>query len=310
MSTPTPTLDHAVGFAQPRATLAPAALRTVGGRVSFWRELNPARIAQNLWIRRGVLWQFTKREFSSRHRGSALGIVWALLQPLIMLGVYTFVFAVIWGAKWGPASEGAKADTLAFAFAVFAALIVWEVFSSAVAAAPTLVVSQPNFVKKVVFPLEVLPLSVTASGALYACISTGVLIAGLLIARRGVPLTALALPLALIPALLLAAGTAMIIAALGVFLRDIRMIVQGLLLQILFFLTPIFYPVERVPAWLRPALAANPMATLVDTSRRVLVFGQAPDWPALAIAWVVALVVFCVGWAFFAKSKRGFADVL
>jgi lipopolysaccharide transport system permease protein len=274
--------------------------------------LNPFRAASDLWEMRGLLGQFTARLLSERHRGSYLGLLWAILHPLLMLGVYTFVFAVVWQAKWGGTVGNDKGS---FALTLFAGLLIFDVFSAGVAPAPGLIVENPNYVKKVVFPLEVLPIAAVASSLALGSVGLCVLLLGKAIMGGGesgprVSPTLYMFPLLLPGLLALTAGVTLFLASLGVFLRDIRPLVQGLVLQVLFFMTPIFYPVERVPEWLRGVLAWNPLAVYVEAGRRTLVEGRAPDWPALAIITLVSLAVFQFGFAFFMKSKRGFADVL
>lgn len=273
-------------------------------------------MAADLWGRRALIWQFALRSVGERNRGSHLGLLWTVLQPLLMLGVYTFVFAVVWQAKWGLGEGGA--GTSSFALTVFAGLLLFEVFGASVGQAPSLVVSNPNYVKKVVFPLEVLPVASVVAATLLAGISVCVLLTSKALLGAGafggegarVSATLYMFPLVLPALVSLAAGVSMALAAVGVFLRDIRPLVQGMLLQVLFFMTPIFYPIERVPGAFRAVLAWNPLAVVVESGRRTLVMGRAPDWFALGVVTLAGLVVLQVGYAVFMKSKRGFADVL
>jgi lipopolysaccharide transport system permease protein len=296
-----------MGYCEERQEQVGPALRAVGSREPIARLLSPLHAAANLWKHRGILGAFTARGVRERHRGSALGLVWAVVQPLVMLAVYTFVFAMVWRTRWG---VEAGESTGRFALTVFAGLVVWEVFAGSVGAAAGLIVGNPNFVKKVVFPLEVLPLAHLGATVVFALISVVVLVIGTAVVGDGVSRTLWAFPAVLLTAVVLSAGVTLLVAALGVFLRDIRVIVQGLLLQVLFFMTPIFYPVDRVPDGFRAVIEASPMATIVESARRTLVFGTAPDWAELGAAGLIALVVFQCGWAFFHKAKRGFADVL
>lgn len=302
---------------QPGLTEHHAALREVGARAGLWSLLNPAAMAVTLWERRSLLWQFAKRDVVARNRGSVLGVFWTLLQPLVMLAVYTFVFAIVWEAKWdgAPALDGKGgevAEKATFALSLFAGLLLFEVFASTVNAAPLMIVHNPGFVKRVVFPLEVLPLSsLVASVVLFGAGLVILLVANGL-ARGVVSHTLWALPVVVLPLALLAGGLAMLVAALGVFLRDIRQVVQ-VCVQVLFFMTPILYPaskLDRAPAWAREVLALNPLGPVFESARSVMVFGLSPDWRGLAIATMLGVVVFQLGYAFFAKSKRGFADVL
>lgn len=278
--------------------------------------LNPFSMAADLWRLRGLLAQFAVRSVSERHRGSHLGLLWTVLQPLLMLAVYTFVFAVVWRAKWG---EGeAPQSTATFALTVFSGLLLFEVFGSSAGQSPGLIVGNPNYVKKVVFPLEVLPVSAVLASAMLAGVSLGVLLVGKMVmgaewvggAGARLSATLYLFPL-VVPALVsLSAGVALGLAALGVFLRDIRPLVQGMLLQVLFFMTPIFYPIDKVPEGFRAVLAWNPLAVIVESGRRTLVMGQSPDWAALTAVTLFGLCVLQLGYAVFLKAKRGFADVL
>jgi lipopolysaccharide transport system permease protein len=285
---------------------------------SWLALLNPWRTIRSLAKHRELLWQLATRAISERHKGSALGVVWLVAQPLLMLSVYTFVFSMVWKATWvvaGAASaqastESASTGMLAFASMVFAGLVVYEIFSTSVAASPVAIVQNPNYVKKVVFPLELLPLSHVVTSVLLCGVGVAVLLIGRLLMGEGISRTVFILPCVVLPMALLASGVSFVLAALGTYFRDIRPIVQGVMLQVLFFMTPIFYPMERVPAWLREYLSLNPLASLVEQSRLVLVQGETPAWRSLALVTLIALVVFQLGYAFFMRAKRGFADVL
>lgn len=273
-------------------------------------------MVSDFWRLRGLVAQFAVRSISERNRGSHLGLVWTVLQPLLMLAVYTFVFAAVWRVKWGDGGE--SQNTTTFALTVFAGLLLFEVFGSSAGQSPGLIVGNPNYVKKVVFPLEVLPVSTVIASTMLAGISVCVLLVGKMVtgtpwiggADARVSSTLWQFPLVLPALITLSAGVALGLAALGVFLRDIRPIVQGMLLQVLFFMTPIFYPIERVPEAFRAVLAWNPLAVIVESGRRTLVSGESPDWTALGAVTVAGLVVLQLGYAVFMKSKRGFADVL
>jgi lipopolysaccharide transport system permease protein len=287
--------------------------RTEGGWLAL---LSPWRTAAALYRTRELLWGLATRAIAERHKGSALGLVWLVAQPLLMLSVYTFVFSVVWKATWtvGDAGAGAQASAaaamLSFASMVFAGLVVYEIFSSSVVQSPTVIVQNPNYVKKVVFPVELLPLSNVLSAVLLSLVGVGVLVVGRLLLGAGVSRTLWLLPAVLVPLALLAGGVSLLVAALGTYFRDIRPIVQGVLLQVLFFMTPIFYPPERVPEWLREYLLLNPLAGLVHEARKVLVLGELPAWGTLAVLACVSLLVFQIGYAFFMRAKRGFSDVL
>lgn len=280
---------------------------------SWLHLLNPLATIVSIWKRRELLWQLSTRSIVERHKGSAMGVVWLIAQPLLMLSVYTFVFSIVWRATWTTGDGSAPSATsgmLGFASMVFAGLVVYEVFSTSVGQSPATIVQNPNYVKKVVFPLELLPLSSVLSAVLLSGVGVLVLLAGRLLLGEGVSRTLFALPLVVLPLALFAAGLCFVLSALGTYFRDIRPVVQGVLLQVLFFMTPIFYPMERVPLWLRDYLALNPLAAIVGEARKVLVLGEWPAWGTLGAVTVAGAVVFQLGYAFFMRAKRGFADVL
>lgn len=257
----------------------------------------------------GRLWPLYRRllarEILGRYRGSLLGLAWSLVTPLAMLAVYTFVFGFVFRGRW---ADGPPQAPLDFALTLFAGLIVFNLFAEVLGRAPGLIASQPNFVKKVVFPLELLPLVAVGAALFHALASLAVLVAAL--AWRGeLTLWLLALPLVWAPFLLLLAGLAWFFAALGVFLRDLGQM-MGMAITALLFLSPVFYPVSALPAWLQPWTYLNPLSVPIEATRAVLIFGRAPDWVALVLYCGSALACAGLGWLWFAKTRRGFADVL
>ena len=286
-----------------------AELRLMGAPLCLGALISPAAMVRNLVSHRALIVQFVRREFLARNRGSILGFFWTILHPLLMLAVYTFVFSVVWNARWvGNGSE--QESRSLFAIGVFCGLIVWEVFSSGVGAAATTIIGQSNLVKKVIFPLEVLPLANIGTGLLVGGISLLILIAANSIMGNGISTTIWALPFVLIPLLALTCGLAWLVASLGVFLRDLRQLVAGILLPVLMFTSPIFYPAERVPTAFRWMIDFNPLACIIENARAVVLFSRPPDWTRLGIVTVASLIVMQLGYAFFMKSKRSFADVL
>jgi homopolymeric O-antigen transport system permease protein len=254
-----------------------------------------------------------RREIAGRYRGSTLGLVWSMLTPLFMLAVYTFVFGVVFRARWSGESIGgadaSEPSTAAFALILFAGLIVFQLFSEVITRAPTLILANANYVKKVVFPLEILPVVVLGSALFHAGVSFLVLLAFQLAIFGVVPVTALLAPLVLAPFCLMILGLAWFIAALGVYYRDINQFL-GTLVTALMFLSPIFFPPSALPDWLRPWVVLNPIAFPVTATRDVMIFGRWPDLAALAVYAVVGLVVASLGYAWFQKTRKGFADVL
>ncbi len=285
-------------------------MRVMGAAVRIRDVLSPVAMVRNLWSRRALIGQFSRREVLARNRGSLLGFVWTLLHPLVMLGVYTFVFSVVWEAKWGAVTPGGTEGRGLFATSVFCGLVMWEIFIAGLGNAPAMIVSHGNFVKKVIFPLEVLPLASIGAGLTFGAMSFVILIVGHWVLNGTVSTTLWLFPLVLVPLVTLTAGLSWFVASLGVFLRDLRQLIAGLILPVLFFTTPIFYPLERVPQAFRWAVSVSPLAQAVSDARRTALYSQWPDWKGLGIATVIGLVVMQLGYAFFMKSKRSFADVL
>ena len=268
--------------------------------------VNPVRIVVHLWKYRDLIRQLTWREVVGRYKGSFIGLGWSFLQPLIMLGVYTFVFSVIFKARWGVESGEGKA---AFALALFMGLITFTVFSEVANSAPSLVLGNVNYVRKVVFPLEILPLVRLFSALINAVFSLGVLFVGLLLINHFIHWTALLLPLIWLPMMLFTLGCGYFLASLGVFVRDIGTVI-GVLTTMLFFLTPIFYPISAVPEQFRVVFRINPLALFVEDARRVVLWGLPPDWPWFFCGMALSGAMMIFGFLWFMKSKKAFADVI
>jgi len=276
------------------------------GGESVGRFFNPVRIVAHLWKYRDLIRQLTWREVVGRYKGSFIGLGWSFIQPLVMLCVYTFVFSVIFQARWGVEAGEGKA---AFALALFMGLITFSIFSEVVNAAPSLVLGNANYVKKVVFPLEILPVVRLFSAFINAVFSLGVLLAGILVVNHFIHWTALLLPLIWLPMMMFTLGCGYFLASLGVFVRDIGTAI-GVLTTMLFFLTPIFYPISAVPERFRFFFRINPMAVFVEDARRVVLWGLSPDWPWFFFDMALSGAVLIFGFVWFMKSKKAFADVI
>ncbi|MCX7033391.1 MAG: ABC transporter permease [Arenimonas sp.] len=261
----------------------------------------------SLWSNARLLRDLTWREISGRYRGSWLGISWSVLQPLLMLAVYTFVFSVVFGAKWS--ASAVPAGKFDFALFVFVGVLLHAILGEAITRSSTLVVGNANYVKKVIFPLEILPVTVIGAAAFHAVIAIGILLAGVVLLGGGLHWTVLWLPLLVLPLLVLSLGVAWGLAALGVFLRDTAQ-VTGVLASVLMFMAPVFYPVSALPVEMRGWLYLNPLTFVIEQARAVIFAGQAPDLPMLALFSAISLLVAQGGYWFFQKSRNGFADVL
>ena len=253
-----------------------------------------------------LLWQMTRRNVEVRYRGSALGLVWSFVQPMMMLTVYTFVFSVVFKARWGADTVGGKG---AFAVIMFCGMAMYNLFSEAVSSSCGCIVGNPNFVKKVIFPLEILPLAQTLSTFVLGMAWFVLLFLGAVFILGKISLTMLLLPVVLVPLMLFTLGVAYFAAAFGVYVRDTQYVI-GVVLQILFFMTPIFYPINAVPERFRIWLEMNPLTVMIEQGRNVFLYGRLPDWGYLGVAVLISLVVLQFGYFFFARTKRGFADVL
>lgn len=268
--------------------------------------LNPLLLPRIAWGNRYLLKQLVLRNIAARYKGSLLGLLWSFIQPLMMLCVYTFVFSVVFKARWGVETGGGRG---AFAIIMFCGMALFNIFSESVNSSCTIVVGNPNFVKKVIFPLEILPLAQVISTCVLGSAWFILLFFGALFIFGTLSFTMLLLPLILLPLAIFSLGIAYFVASLGVYVRDTQYVV-GVILQILFFMTPIFYPIQAVPEKFRWPLQLNPMTILIEEARKVFLYGALPNWLLLGIALLVSLLVLQLGFAWFYKTKKGFADVL
>jgi lipopolysaccharide transport system permease protein len=258
------------------------------------------------WRHRQIVSAFTIREIIGRYRGSIGGLLWTIVHPLLMLGVYTFVFAVVFKARWpSQAADGAGS----FAVVLFAGLIVHGFFSECLQRSPRLVVEHANLVKKLVFPVEILPVVVIGVALFHAAIGALVLLAAMVVSGTALPLTALLTPVVLAPLMLLTFGVSLAAAAVGVYIRDLAQI-TGLVSTAMLFLSPVFYPVIALPEALRPVVMLNPLSLPIEQFRDVAIWGRMPDWGAFTVYTAVAICVLVMGHRLFLKCRRGFADVL
>lgn len=258
------------------------------------------------WRHRALIRILTWRDISGRYRGSLMGSAWSLLTPLLMLAVFTFVFGVVAPTRWPGAEEQGMGM---FALRLLSGMVVHGLLSELLQRAPALVTAQPNYVTKVVFPLEVLGWVALLTGLFHTAMALLVLILLNGALGTGLSLTLLALPLVLVPYALLLLGIAWILAALGVYLRDLAQVI-GPLVMASMFLGPVFYPREAMPAAIQPWLAWNPITVPVEQVRRVLFEAQWPQWDILAQYALVAIGVYLLGLWAFDRLKKGFADVL
>ena len=265
-----------------------------------------AHLVFSLRANRELIRQLTYQEVVGRYRGSILGVAWSLVTPILMLLIYTFVFSVIFGARWDGLADAGKA---AFAVVLFVGMAMFNVFSDVVVRAPTLVVANANYVKRVVFPLEILAVVQMGNALFHFAVNLVAWLAAAWMVLGHVPWTALLLPLVLGPLVLGTLGTAWLLASLGVFVRDMAQTI-GLVVTALLFLTPIFYPLEAIPVQYRPFIRLNPLTHVVEQARDVLIEGRVPGVVEIGASWCIGLLVLWLGFAWFQKTRQGFADVL
>jgi homopolymeric O-antigen transport system permease protein len=276
-------------------------------RGSVVRYLDPIEMSRNLWQHRDLIVRLTSQEVGQRYRGSYLGVVWSFITPILMLSVYAFVFSGIFQPRWGQAAGTSQPGE--FVLILFAGLIPFGVFSEVINRAPSLVLNTPNYVKKVVFPLEVLPVVAAGSAVVNSLISSMILLVASLVLLHQVSPTVVLLPLAYVPLVLLTLGLGWFLASLGVYIRDIGQAI-GVVTQVLFFLSPIFYPVSAVPVHLQLILHVNPLTAILGGFRRTMLWGAMPVWETWAALTLGTAVVAQLGYAWFMQTKKGFADVM
>lgn len=269
--------------------------------------LSPLTGARILSQNKDLLRQLIRRNIELKYRGSVLGMFWSFVQPLLMLSVYTLVFGFIFRPRWIDSISDSKA---AFAIIMFCGMALFNIFNESVSCSSRLITSNPNYIKKIVFPTEILPVAQVCSTLILSCIWFLLLLAGKLFCfPHPLSWTMILFPLPLIPLLLITLGVSWFVASLGVYLRDIQQFVV-VLLQILYFMTPIFYPVAAVPEKIRFIWLWNPLSQIVEQTRALLLYNQLPNWGVLLYTFLFGAVVFQLGLVWFLKTKRGFTDVL
>ncbi len=259
-----------------------------------------------LWKHRELVWQFTLRNIEMRHKGSFLGFAWSVISPLLTFALYLFVFGYVFGGRYGTIPNETK---LGYALALFVSLAILQLVIEVTATSPLLIVTQPNFVKKVVFPLEVLPVASVGASLFHFLISITLGILGVAFFGPGLAWTALWMPVIILPVVLIAFGVAWFASALGVFLRDIAQLSQ-FLAQVLLYVSAVFYSQRIVPHSVWIFLRLNPLVHAVQLTRDVLVWHRPIIAVNLAYLYAFAIVFFLLAAGFFQKLKPAFADVL
>lgn len=268
-------------------------------------SISPKEMVASFWRNRDLILALTKREVIGRYRGSFMGILWSFFNPLFMLAVYTFVFSVVFKARWGAGSDS-KTE---FALILFTGLIVFNVFSECINRAPGLILANVNYVKKVVFPLEILPWVALGASLFHGLVSLVVWLLAYSIFFGTPHLTALYLPLIIFQLVLFIMGLSWFLASLGVYMRDVSQFI-GVITTVLMFMSPVFYSAEALPEAYRGILYINPLTPAIEQARLVLYFGHMPDIQLLLRCLLMSILVALLGFAWFQKTRRGFADVI
>ena len=269
-------------------------------------SVSPKEMVASFWRHRSLITALVKREVIGRYRGSVMGIAWSFFTPLLMLIVYTFVFTIVFQARWGLDINESKSD---FAIILFVGLIVHGLFAECINRAPGLILSNVNYVKKVIFPIEILSIVAFGSALFHTAISLIIMLLAQLIINHHMPPTVLLFPLVLLPLALATLGFAWFLAALGVYVRDIGQI-TGIFTTVLLFISAIFFPISALPPPYQSWLKLNPLVFIIEQSRKTLIFGQLPDFGQWGIMVTAGAIIAWAGFAWFQKMRKGFADVL
>ena len=260
----------------------------------------------SLYRHRALLWQFTQRNVEIRHKGSHLGLIWSFLNPLLMLGLYVFVFGFVFDGKFGAVSTESKVD---YALGIFVGLSLFHFIGEVLGVAPTIIVSNPNFVKKVVFPLEILPVATVGASFVHCLISVLLTLLGIALVGPGPSWGMLWLPIILVPVLLLSLGIAWFCSALGVFFRDINQL-TAFLSMALMFASAVFYPASKIPPAAWSVLRFNPLIHAIELSRNAALWGAALNYHHLGYLYAISGIIASAGYWSFYKLRPAFADVL
>jgi len=262
-----------------------------------------------LWHHHSLIVQLARREVVGRYKGSIFGVAWSFLNPVFMLIVYTFVYSVVFKSQWTGVGVSQTETRTEFALILFVGIIIHTLISEVFNRAPLLIINNQNYVKRVVFPLEILPVVSVISAVFHATVSLLVMLLAFGAINGYFQWTVVYAPLVILPFVVLTLGFAWVLASLGVYLRDLGQFI-GLLTTALMFLAPVFYPLSALPSEFRPWIIANPLTFIIEQMREVLIWGHAPDWAGLLVYSLVSLATAWCGLAWFQRTKKGFADVL
>ncbi len=280
--------------------------QSISSQYSFWMQLNPWAIFRDLYVNRGLLWQFTIRNVQIKHKGSYFGLLWSAFTPLLMMGLYYFVFGLIFQRTYGMLDDETGTD---FALGLFLSLTLYQFVAEALLVAPLIIVNSPNLVKKVVFPLSILPVATMGAALFHFLVSILLFFVGMLIFGRGLGLDNLWLPVIVLPLVLLTMGLTWLLSCLGVFFRDIGHLMQ-VVTSIILYGSAVFYSTSMIPAEAWSIMRYNPLIHAIDMSRSVLLWDLPLNLLDLSYLYLSGIVAFILGYAVFQKLKSAFADVM
>ena len=269
------------------------------------RSISPLQIASSIISNKSLLYGLIKREIVGRYRGSMVGLLWSFFNPVLMLAVYTFVFSMVFQARW----VGGSGSKVEFAMVLFSGLMAFNLFAENINRSHSLILGNVNYVKKVVFPLEILPIVVLGSAGFHFLVSLLVWLTFHLMFLGLPPVTVFLLPVAVLPLMLLSLGFSWFLASLGVFLRDIGQI-MGVLTMALMYITPIFYPVSVLPIKYQSWMNLNPLTNSIAQVRNVMMWGNGLDWSSWMLEMMLGSITAWLGFMWFQKTRKGFADVI
>lgn len=258
-----------------------------------------------IWDNRKLIKRLIVRETEARYKSTMLGLLWLVMTPLLMLSVYAFVFSSILKAKWPNSSD----SEFEFAIILYCGLIVFTLFADVLNKAPYLILENTNYVKKVIFPVEILPIVALGSALIQALISYAILLIFCLFYYASLHWTIIFFPLILLPFLLLLSGLSLMLSALGVFIRDIGQMVSVVVTGSM-FVSPLFFPLTALPEGIRPYIYLNPVTFIIQQMREVIIWGHLPDWSGFLLYLSASIVIALGGYLFFIKTRKGFSDVL
>jgi lipopolysaccharide transport system permease protein len=267
-------------------------------------ESTAMSLPRRIWTRRDLFLELTKRDIAERYSGSFFGLLWSFFNPLLMLCVYTFAFRELLGMRWPNQQSGVD-----FSLMILCGLIVHSLMAECLMRGPGVIISQSNLVKRVVFPLGILPCVMVTSSLFNALLSVLVLLIFVLFSQHSLHATILYLPILFMPYVMLLCGVSWFMASLGVFVRDVSQI-AGVLSSVLMFLSPVFYPATNLHEPYRDWINFNPLTLIIEQTRQIVLFGKAPDWSALGIYSLMACAITIFGYVWFQRTRDGFADVL